>query len=141
VEQAQYDNNASSVAVATLFVIFAVFALAMAALGIYGVMSYSVSRRAGEIGLRMALGARAAEVRAMVVGQGMKVVVAGMAVGLVAAWGLSRVLAGVVFGISPTDPVTFLGVPALLVMVALLATWIPAVRATRAEPAKVLRAE
>lgn len=141
VRQAQYDQGASSVALATLFVIFAVFALAMAAVGIYGIMSYTVSQRAGEIGLRMALGARAAEVRAMVVGQGMRIVLGGMAVGLLAAWGFSRILAGVVFGISPTDPATFLGVPALLAAVALLASWIPAVRATRAEPAQVLRAE
>jgi len=141
VDQAIYDRHATSVALATLFVIFAVFAMAMAAVGIYGIMSYSVSQRAGEIGLRMALGARAASVRAMVVGQGMRVVGGGMAVGMLAAWGLSRLLAGLVYGISPTDPVTFLGVPALLGLTALLASWIPAVRATRAEPARVLRAE
>jgi len=141
VEQAQYDHQASSIALATLFVIFAVFALAMAAVGIYGIMAYSVSQRAGEIGLRMALGARSATVRTMVVFQGMKVVLGGMAVGMVAAWGLSRLLAGLVYGISPTDPVTFLGVPALLGAIALLASWIPAVRATRADPAEVLRTE
>jgi putative ABC transport system permease protein len=140
-EQDQYDHQASSVALATLFVIFAVFALAMAAVGIYGIMSYSVSQRSGEIGLRMALGARSASVRTMVVGQGMKIVAGGMAVGMMAAWALSRLLTGVVVGISATDPLTFLGVPALLGMVALFASWIPAVRATRADPATVLRAE
>lgn len=140
-EQARYDQNASSWAVLTLFVVFAVFALIMAAVGIYGVMSYSVSQRRSEIGLRMALGARSASVRGMVIGQGMRVVASGMAVGLLVAWGLSRVLASVLVGVRPTDPVTFIGVPAILGLVALLSSWLPAVRATRAEPAKVLRVE
>lgn len=140
-KQTQHDANATNVAVATLFSVFAIFAVGMATVGIYGITSYSVAQRRGEIGLRLALGARAASVRAMVVGQGMKVVAGGMAVGMMAGWGLSRMLTGVVYGISATDPVTFVGVPLILGAVALFANWIPAVRATLADPATVLRAD
>jgi ABC-type antimicrobial peptide transport system permease subunit len=140
-ERAQYERRASNYALLTLFVTFAVFALIMASVGIYGVMAYSVSQRKNEIGLRMALGAEAGAVRWMVVAQGARILGLGIAIGLAAAFGLSRVLAGLVVGISPTDPVTFIGVPAVLAVVALAANVIPARRATRMDPAATLRAD
>ena len=139
--RAQYETRASSFAIVTLFVVFALFALVMAAVGIYGVMAYSVSQRSAEIGLRMALGAEAGEVRRMVLGQGARLLAAGLAIGLVAAFLLSRLLGNVVFGISSTDPVTFVGVPLALAAVALLANLVPALRATRMDPASTLRSE
>ncbi|HSM61835.1 MAG TPA: ABC transporter permease [Longimicrobiales bacterium] len=141
VAQAQYDAGAASFALVSLFAIFAVFALAMAAVGIYGVMAYGVSRGRAEIGLRLALGAETGDVRGMVLRQGMAVVAGGVAAGLPIAWGLSRILTGVVYGVSATDPVVFLGVPGVLVLTAAIAILIPAVRATRARPEEVLRAE
>ncbi len=139
--RAQYERRASNYALLTLFVTFAVFALIMASVGIYGVMAYSVSQRKNEIGLRMALGAEAGSVRWMVVAQGARILALGIVIGLAAALGLSRVLAGIVVGISPTDPITFVGVPAVLAVVALAANLIPARRATRMDPAQTLRAE
>lgn len=138
-ERAAYENEASSYAVVTLFVTFALFALVMAAVGIYGVMAYSVSRRRREIGVRMALGARESSVRWMVIGQGGRMLVLGVAVGLVVSLGVTRLLGSVVFGVSTTDPLTFVGVPLLLGLVALVANLVPALRATRADPATTLR--
>jgi len=140
-ERAQYEASASDYALLTLFVTFAVFALAMAAIGIYGVMSYSVSQRGSEIGLRMALGAEVGRVRRMVVAQGVKLVSVGIAIGLLASLVLSRLLANLVYGVSPTDALTFGGVAALLGLVALVANLVPARRATRMDPATTLRAE
>jgi ABC-type antimicrobial peptide transport system permease subunit len=100
-----------------------------------------VTQRKNEIGLRMALGAEAGAVRWMVVAQGARILAIGIAVGLAAAFGLSRVVAGVVVGISPTDPLTFIGVPTILAIVALTANMIPARRATRMDPAATLRAD
>jgi putative ABC transport system permease protein len=141
VEQIRYESEATRLALLTLFVTFAVFALLMAAIGIYGVMSYAVSQRRNEIGLRMALGAEVGTVRWMVVGQGVRMVGAGIAIGLLGAFAVSRLMGSLVFGIGTTDAVTFVGVPTLLVAVALAANLIPAVRATRLDPAKTLRAE
>ena len=140
-ERAHYENSASTYALITLFVTFAVFALLMAALGIYGVMAYSVSQRRAEIGLRMALGAEVSAVRWMIVSQGARLMVAGVVIGLLAAFGMSRLLANLVFGVSPTDPLTFIGVPLVLMAVALAANMIPARRATRTDPATTLRAD
>ncbi len=140
-ERAQYERRASNYALLTLFITFAVFALIMASVGIYGVMGYSVSQRKNEIGLRMALGAEAGNVRWMIVAQGARVLALGIVIGLAAAFGLSRVLSGIVVGISPTDPLTFVGVPAVLAVVALAANLIPARRATKMDPAATLRAE
>lgn len=140
-ERAQYLNSSGNYALLMLFVTFAVFALLMAAIGIYGVMTYQVSQRRQEIGLRMALGAEASSVRWMVVAQGTRLVAAGIAVGLVAAFGLSRALSSVVFGISTADPLTFIGVPLLLATVALVANLVPARRATRLDPATTLRTD
>jgi len=141
VPQAQYDNRASTYALLSLFVIFAAFALFMAGIGVYGVMAYTVSQRRAEIGLRMALGAEVSAVRRMVVGQGMRVLVLGVGAGLAAAFLLSRTLSGIVFGITTTDPLTYVGVPLVLGAVAVLANLVPAVRASRTDPVQALRAE
>jgi putative ABC transport system permease protein len=121
--------------------LFAAVALGLAAIGLYGVLSYLVAQRTGEIGVRVVLGAGAGDVQRMVLGQGMKPVLAGMGVGLagaVAATGLFRTL---LFGVGPRDPATFVGVTALLLLVSLAACSIPAIRATRVDPARALRNE
>ena len=140
-ERAQYLNSSSDFALLLLFVTFAVFALFMAAIGIYGVMAYSVSQRRQEIGLRMALGAEVSTVRWMILSQGGRLLAIGIAVGMVAAFAVSRLLGNLVFGISATDPLTFIGVSLVLAGVALVANLVPAQRATRLDPADTLRAD
>ena len=125
----------------TLMGIFASLALVLASVGIYGVLSYQVARRTREIGIRMALGARPAEVLRLVLGEGMLVVFAGLAVGLLAAFGLTRFLAGVLFGVKPADPLTFTLVALVLLAVSLFACYIPARRATQVDPLEALRYE
>src|SRR4030095_12802213 len=121
--------------------IFAALALVLASVGIYGVMSYSVAQRTHEIGLRMALGARRADVLQMTVKQGLKLVSLGMVLGLIVAFLLTRVLASLLFGISATDPITFIGISLVLLAVAILASYIPALRATKIDPIIALRAQ
>jgi putative ABC transport system permease protein len=122
-----------------LLAIFAGVALALAAIGTYGVMAYSVAQRRQEIGIRMALGARASNVLGMVLTQGLGVAVAGLVIGVVGSFALTRLLTSMMFNVSPTDTATFLAAPLLLGAVALVACWIPARRATRVDPALVLK--
>jgi putative ABC transport system permease protein len=139
--QEQYLNSASEYALLTLFITFAVFALFMASISIYGVMAYSVSQRRAEIGLRMAVGAEVSTIRWMILSQGARLLGAGIVVGLLAAFAVSRLLGSLVVGVSTSDPATFIGVPVLLASVAIVANLIPARRATRLDPAATLRAE
>jgi putative ABC transport system permease protein len=119
--------------------IFAGLALVLAAVGIYGVMSYSVAQRTREIGIRMALGAQRSDVMKMTIGQGLRLVLTGVAIGLAAAFVLTRVMSTLLFGVSPTDPVTFISISIVLVSVAVLAGYVPALRATRVDPMFALR--
>jgi putative ABC transport system permease protein len=121
--------------------LFAAMAVVLASIGIYGVMSYSVTQRSHEIGIRMALGAARRNVLRMVMGQGLLLVGAGVLIGVVGAFGLTRLIASQLFGVRPTDPVTFLSVALTLVGVAALATFVPAMRATRVDPVVALRDE
>jgi predicted permease len=120
---------------------FAGLALVLAAVGIYGVLSYTVRRRAREIGIRMALGASNVDVLKMVVTDGMKPILVGVAIGLAAGVALSRLVASIIFGVPATDPLTFSAVVLILVAVGMLANILPAYRATRIEPVRTLRDE
>jgi putative ABC transport system permease protein len=124
-----------------LLAIFAGVALILAAVGIYGVMSYSVAQQTREIGIRMALGAQQSDVLRMTVKQGLKLVAFGLILGLVAAFILTRVMATLLFGISATDPLTFFSISLVLLAVAILASYIPALRATKVDPMIALRAQ
>ena len=120
---------------------FAGLALILAAVGIYSVLSYTVRRRVREIGIRMALGASNNDVIRMVLRDGLKPILVGVALGLAAALALSRVVSSLIFGVRATDPLTFAAVALLLLLVGIVATIIPAYRATRIEPVRILREE
>jgi putative ABC transport system permease protein len=125
----------------TLLLVFAAIALLLASVGIYGVMSFSVTQRTHEIGIRIALGARPAEVRRMVITHGMTLAVAGIAVGIAGSLALTRLMTSLLYQVKATDPGTFAFVAALLALVAFLANYIPARRATRIDPLTALRHE
>ena len=140
-----YEIRAESVASErlnlTLLSIFAGIALVLAIVGIYGVMSYSVTQRTHEIGIRMAIGARPRDVFAMVLGQGMKLALIGVAIGLLLAFALTRLMQTMLFGVEPTDVPTFAAISILLISVAVLACYLPGRRATKVEPTISLRYE
>jgi putative ABC transport system permease protein len=123
----------------SLLVVFAALAGALACLGIYGVMSFNVTQRTHEIGVRMALGAQKLDVLGMILGQGARITATGIAIGITGAFALTRVLSSLLFGISATDVATFVSISLLLAIVAIVACWIPARRATRVDPMVALR--
>ncbi len=124
-----------------LMTVFGCAALLLAAIGIYGLMAYSVEQRTQELGIRLALGAASTQVRNMVVVQGMRLAVIGVVVGLAAAFGVSKLIASFLYGVGAWDPLVFAGVPVVLATVALLAVWLPAMRGSRIDPVIALRAE
>ncbi len=126
---------------AQLMAAFAILAMLLAAVGIYGVLAYSIGRRTREIGVRVALGARRGDVIGMVLSQALRMILLGTAIGTVSALAFSRLLAKLLYGVSVTDPVVFLIVPAVLVTIALIASYVPAWRATRIDPLVALRSE
>jgi ABC-type antimicrobial peptide transport system permease subunit len=124
-----------------LLLLLGTIALALAAMGVYGVMSYAVSRRMQEFGIRMALGATRRNVLHLAIGRGLMTAIIGIVVGLVLASGMTRLLAAFLYGVSPYDPLIFFSIPLFLILVALAACWLPARRAMRVEPMAVLRYE
>jgi putative ABC transport system permease protein len=124
-----------------LLSVFGFSGLLMAAIGVYGVMSYSVQQRTQELGVRMALGAQASNLRNMVIRQGMTLTLIGVVIGGGGAFWLTHFLAGFLFGVKPLDPLSFIATPLVLSVVALFSIWAPAVRATRVDPMAALRIE
>jgi putative ABC transport system permease protein len=120
---------------------FALLALALAGLGLYGVMSYATGQRTRELGIRIALGAQGRDVLWLVIRQGMMLALLGLLLGLAGAWALTRLMTSVLYGVSATDVVTFAGVTLLLALIVLLACWIPARRATKVDPMIALRCD
>jgi predicted permease len=140
-EEVVGDSMAARRFTMILLGVFAALALLLSSIGIYGVISYVVGQRTNEIGIRIALGAQQRDVLRLMLGEGMKMALLGVAIGIAVALGLTHLMVNILFGVSATDPLTFLGVATLLVVVALAACWIPARRATRVDPLVALRYE
>jgi putative ABC transport system permease protein len=136
-----FDDLAGVRIVVELLLAFAALALALAAVGIYGVISYAVTQRTGEIGIRLALGAQPRDIQRLIVSQGSKLALSGLAIGLAAALALGQAMRSLLFGVSPSDPLIFIGIVLLLAAVSLLACWIPARRATKVDPMVALKYE
>jgi putative ABC transport system permease protein len=141
VEYLLQRNVASDRFVVLLMTAFAILALLLTSLGIYGVLSYSVAQRTQEIGIRMALGALHRDVLRLVLGQAAVLTLIGLAIGIIGAFALTRLMSSLLFGVSPTDPFVFTGIAVLLFAVAMLACYLPARRATRVDPMVALRYE
>jgi predicted permease len=124
-----------------LMIVFAGAALLLASIGIYGLMAYSVEQRTQEIGIRIALGALASSVRRMVVMQGLRLALVGVLIGVASAYGLAQLIQSILFGVNARDPLVFVGIPIVLAVVALIAVWLPALRASRVDPLTALRCE
>jgi putative ABC transport system permease protein len=140
-EQLVAESMAQRRFAVTLLGVFAGLALTLAAVGLYGVLSYSITQRSHELGIRMALGARAADVLRLILRQGMLLALLGVAIGLTGAWILTRWMATLLFEVKPGDPLTFGAIALLLALVALLACFVPARRATKVDPIVALRCE
>ena len=138
-DQVFADSAARPRFLAELLAIFAGLALALAAIGTYGILSYSVSERTKEIGIHMALGATRGSVLGMILGQGLRLTIIGLVAGLVASFGLTRLLQAQLFNVKPTDPATLTGVAAFIAVIAFIACYVPAQRATRVDPMVTLR--
>jgi putative ABC transport system permease protein len=140
-EQALSQSVANRRVYLLLLTVFAVIALLMAAAGIYGLVSYAVARRTQEMGIRVALGATVAQILALVIRQGMRPMLIGVAVGIAGSLALTKVIAGLLYGITPTDAPTFIGTALLFVAVGLIVTYIPARRAATIDPTVAFRYE
>ena len=140
-ERRVFDSIAPQRLSMVLLTIFAALSLALAAVGVYAVMSFSVERRRHEIGVRLALGAKRRDVLRLVLVQGMTLALVGLGIGLAGSFGLGRLMRGMLFGVTATDPLVLASAPLILAAVALAATWLPARRATRVHPSAALRYE
>jgi ABC-type antimicrobial peptide transport system permease subunit len=141
VESVYADSLARERFLMTLLIVFAAVGLSLAIVGVYGVLAQLARRRSREMGIRIALGAQASQVRWLVVRHGMRLTLIGLVVGAGAALASTRAVRGLLYGIEPGDPLTFIAVAAVLATTGLLASWLPAVKASRADPAVTLRVE